>query len=140
MDKVSHKLGRAIGVCTANSSLVFVTHNRSVTGRTKFWKLKRHRIFAVFFYRKNLRNNLSGFTDNYRITYANTFFIYKIFVVERCTAYCSTCKKYRFKNSDRSKHACSADIYFNFKQFCRLFFGRIFICLRPFRIFCGTAQ
>ena len=137
---MSCQLCGTVCVCTTDCRLSLIVCNRVTARRAYGRKFKRHGIFSVFLNGQNFGNNLACFSDYNRISYANAFFIYKILVVKCGTAYCCSGKKYGFKVAYRSKHTCSADIDFNIEKFSRLLLGRILICLRPFRIFCGTAE
>ena len=139
MNKMAHKLSGTIGICTACCRFV-ITNNGIAARRTQQRKYKRFCIFGMFAYRKHFGNYLARFAYYYGVAYADSFFFNKITVVQCCTADGCTCKQYRFKYAHGRENSCPAYIDFNIKQFCRLFFGRIFICFRPFRIFCGTAE
>ena len=85
-------------------------------------------------------HDVAGFADDDSVADADVFFTNEILVVQGRAADGGPGKKGRFKNAGGCKHAGSADIDFDIKKCGFLLFGRIFICQRPARIFCGGTE
>ena len=142
MSDVPQQLGRALGAGTAEGGTILIPDHWGAAHRADLRQHIRHRSIRPLckVHLHDLRNDLSGFLNNDRVSHPDVLFRDIILVVKGGVGDSGSCQAHRLQHRLRGQHAGTAHLYHNIQYPGGLLFRRIFKGHRPLGEFGSRPQ